>query len=281
MLFRPVLVLGILLTSLAFAEDPLPPSAESEPAVETSAPQSAEVEPATAETTTPSPASETPEKPRPKFSLNADTEALKLTDDIKVVRRQLAKNRMDPEANFLAAAAYSRTPNLAKAFDYIKNTKKILKAQKDFEFVDRTIGEYENLLQSRPNDPVILYRLAFGYYFKGYSMERYAEHYKNRPTGSADEFYDKARQTMQKVIELTPNDIWARNYLGYFMSDNGKDLSKAISVWKESIAIDSEHNAGAYLLLSQAYLKQGDLQNALVFGAKGLEIQQRMGMTLP
>lgn len=266
------LVLGIAVPSFA-EEETTTPSADT-----------TTIQTAPSETGSPAPSSTVTEKPKPakaKFSLNADEEALKLTDDIQVAEEQAAAHPNDPEANFLLAAAYSRSPYLDKAFNQIKKVKNILKAQKDFEFIDRKIGEYETLLSGKPNDPVILYRLAFAYYFKGYGMEKYPHHFKNAPTGNMADFYQKAQDTMRKVITVTPKDTWARNYLGYFVSDNGKDLSKAISIWQESLAINRDQNPGAYLLLSQAYLKQGDLQNAMIYGAKGLEVQQTMGMRLP
>lgn len=237
---------------------------------------------------TPPPASSAPvssaDKPgakKPMFSLNAESEALKLTDDIQIAKEQLRKHPNSTEAHFLMAAAYSRSPYLNKAFSHIKKAKNLLKAEKDFEFIDRAIQDYESLLQNSPNDPIILYRLAFIYYFKGYSLEKYPHHYKNGPSGNKEEFYQRARETMARVIEINPQDTWARNYLGYLTSDNGRNLAKAIPIWQESLAIDSEQNAGAYLLLSQAYFKQGNLKEALVYGAKGLEIQQKMGMLLP
>ncbi len=180
------------------------------------------------------------------------------------------------------AAAYSRSPYLEKAFNHIKKVKNMLKAKKDFEFIDRTIADYEDLLAGDPENPVILYRLAMGYYLKAYTVEKYPHHYKDAASlGDPKPFYEKAQKTMEKVIELNPKDIWARDYLGYLVSENGKDLTKGIPIWEESLKIDSENNPGAYLLLSQAYLKKGDLQNAVLYGAKGLEIKQRMGMTLP
>ncbi len=215
------------------------------------------------------------------FSLNAESEVLKLTDDIKTAKKQLSKHPNDPEAHFLMAAAYSRSPHLNRAFKHLKKAKELLETGKDFESIDQALNDYESLLQAEPDNPVIMYRLAFMYYFKAYSIEKYPHHYKNDPVGNKDEFYTKAVQAMNRVIELTPRDTWARNYLGYMVSDNGKDLSKAIAIWQESLNIDNETNAGAYLLLSQAYLKQGDLQNALMYGAKGLEVQQKTGMLLP
>lgn len=215
------------------------------------------------------------------FKLGTETEALKLTDDIALAKAQLRKHPNNPEAHFLMAAAYSRSPHLDKAFKHIRKVKQMLKEKKDFEFIDRTIAEYEDLQATNPDNPVLLYRLAMGYYFKGYSLERYPQHYKNTPTGDAKAYYQKAENAMRRVIELNPQDIWARNYLGYLVTENGRDLARAIKIWEESLAINRDQNAGAYLLLSQAYLQKGDLQNALIYGAKGLEVKHAMGMKLP
>jgi tetratricopeptide (TPR) repeat protein len=227
------------------------------------------------------PASSTTPKPKTGFKLSAESEALKMTDDIKTAKAQLKKHPDDAEAHFLMAAAYSRSPYLDKAFEEMKDVKKILRAKQDFEFIDRTLVQYEAMRENTPNDTVLLFRLAMAYYFKGYSMEKYPHHYKDAPVGDREAYYQKAQDTMSQVIALDPQDIWARDYLGYLVSENGKNLSKAISIWQESLAINSDQNPGAYLLLSQAYLQKGDLTNALIYGAKGLEIQQSMGMRLP
>lgn len=215
------------------------------------------------------------------IKLEAQQQVLKLTDDLKVAKAQLKANPEDPEANFLAAAAYSRTPQLDKAFKYMRKVKALLKANQDFEFIDRTIADYESLLSMAPNNPVVLYRLAMGYYFKGYSIEKYPHHFKLGPTGTPTAYYQKAEGAMRKVIDKNPYDIWARNYLGYLMTDNGRDLTRGIPVWQESLQVNDKENAGAYLLLSQAYLKAGDLVKALEYGARGLEQQQATGLTLP
>jgi tetratricopeptide (TPR) repeat protein len=220
-------------------------------------------------------------KPKTTFTMEADTEALQLTDDINTAKAQLEKHPDDPEAHFLMAAAYSRSPYLEEAFKEIKKTKNLLKEKKDFEFIDRTIHDYEGLLQSAPHNEVILYRLSMAYYFKAYSLEKYPQHYKNMPTGNASDFYQKARDAMSQVLALNPKDYWAKNYMGFLVSDNGKDLTKAIPIWKESLQIDKDHNPAAYLLLGQAYLQQGDVTNAMIYGAKGIAVQQAMGMTLP
>jgi len=240
--------------------------------------------PATTETAAPSetPNAQTPSTvAKPAYSFTTQRQALKMTDDIDTVEAQVQANADDPEAHFLAAAAYSRSPYLDKAFKHIKKVKEILKTKQDFEFIDRTLTEYEQLQVKSPNDPVVLYRLALAYYLKGYSVEKYPHHYKTAPVGSVQSYYEKARSTMGRVVELNPKDTWARNYMGYFISENGQNWEKAIPIWKESLAIDDQRNPGAYLMLGQAYLKLGDLGNGLLYHAKGIQVMQVMGMTLP
>lgn len=227
------------------------------------------------------PAASATVKPKKVMTLTAKKEALKLTDDIPTAKAQVAAHPDDPEAHFLLAVAYSRSPYLEQAFKEVKTVKNMLKVNKDFEFIDRTLVQYEDLYRNHPQDTVVMFRLAMGYYLKAYSLEKYPHHYANAPVGTAPEFYEKAKTVLNQIITLNPNDIWSRNYLGVIVSENGKELPKAISIWEESLNIDTQHNPGAYLLLSQAYLKQGDLQKALTYGAKGLEVKQAMGMTLP
>jgi len=218
---------------------------------------------------------------KPVFSMSADQEALKITNDVQTAKAQAEAHPDDPEAHFLYAAALSRSPYLMEAFQELKKTKEILKQKQDFEFIDRTLTSYNALVKADPDNTVLLYRVSLAYFLKGYSIEKYASHFKNVPTGTPQENYDKARVAMERVIELDPKDTAARNCLGYIVSNNGRDLTNAIKIWHESIAVDGENNPGAYLMLSQAYMKQGDLGKAMQYGAQGLVIKQRMGMTLP
>lgn len=256
-------LLGLLVShSVAWAADEAtPPLGTAQPTVSTETP----VTPAT----------------KPAYSFTTQKEALKMSDDLDTAQAQVASHPDDPEAHFLAAAAYSRSPYLEKAFKHIKKVKEILKTKQDFEFIDRTLTQYEQLRDKSPNDPVILYRMALAYYLKAYSVEKYPHHYKNGPVGSPQDYYEKARATMSRVVELNPQDTWARNYMGYFVSENGQNWEKAIPIWKESLAINEDHNPGAYLMLGQAYLKLGDLGNGLLYHAKGIQVMQVMGMTLP
>lgn len=287
-LFALSLVLGVHLSGWSAtinpvtAQEPPAPVAVPEAAAPSVSQPQAPVT-ATPETSQPEAAKTAAPKPakRAKISLSADKEALKITDDIETAKKQAEANPNDPEAHFLLAAAYSRSPYLEQAFQEIKKTKNLLKANKDFEFIDRTIPQYERLAKTNPDNATVLYRLAMAQYLKAYSLEKYPHHYKNTPTGTPQEFYTKAENTMRKVVEMDPKDTWARNYLGYLITENGKDLAKGIPVWEESLAIDSEKNPGAYLMLSQAYFKQGNLPLAAQYAAKGLAIKQAMGMTLP
>ncbi len=235
-----------------------------------SAPASTEAKKAT-----PSPAKAG--RKRAVFSMNAESEALKMTDDISTAKQQAKAHPDDPEAHFLLAAAYSKSPYLDKAVKEISKVKQMLKEKKDFEFIDRKLAEYQDLLQSRPNDSVILYRLALANFLKGYSVEKYPHHYKNGPTGSATSFYQQAQNYMNQVISLNPNDYYARNYLGYLVSNNGTNYARSIPIWEQSLKINDSDNVGAYLLLSEAYMKKGDLAKALMYGARGMEIRQRVG----
>jgi tetratricopeptide (TPR) repeat protein len=216
-----------------------------------------------------------------KLTMAAKKEVLKVTDDLALAEKQVAEHPEDPEAHFLLGAAYSRSPYLDRAFQHIKTTKELLKANKNFEFIDRTLAQYETMLSNEPNNSILMYRMAMMYYLKAYSLEKYPHHYKNGPTGVSSDFYDKAKTTIQHVIALSPNDIYARNYYGVMVSENGKDLPRALEIWKESLAIDSHENAGAYLLLSRAYMQKGDIMKSLSYGARGLEIQQKYGVSLP
>jgi len=200
-------------------------------------------------------------------------ETFLLTDDVDTAQAQVDKYPEDPEAYFLLAVAYSRTPYFEKAFQAAKKAKKLIKQSPEgYAKFDGKIGEYEKMRDANPDDTRVLYRLGFAYFMKGYALEK--NYIKDSPDTPA-KFYTLAEQHMRKVIALDPKDIWARNYLGYLLvdADENANLDKAIALWEESLAMNAE-NPGANFMLGQAYLKKGDLRKALQYGAKGLAARQ-------
>lgn len=214
------------------------------------------------------------------FVLDTGTQALNITNDIAVAEAQANAYPEDPEAQFLLAIAYSRSPYLEQAVKTIQKTKKMVKRHPEgYAVLDRLMGEYQDMLSYRSQDPLIYYRLAFGYYLKGYGIEK---GYIKKPESSATSYYDKAEAAMKRVISLDPGDIWARNYLGFLMVERQpqQNLDSAIRIWEDSIQVNPT-NPVALLMLGEASLKKGNLKQAVQYANRGLAVKAEMTGTPP
>lgn len=197
-------------------------------------------------------------------------EAFALSNDLDLAELQVKQNPNDAEAHFLMAVAYSRTPYVEKSLEALDKARKIARNSKEgFAVFDRKIAEYEKMLSLKPDDPLTLYRLGFGYYIRGYAVANgYIKDKKIRP----NQYYDKAEQTFRHLIIIDPADYSARNYLGYLLAERDPKVNynAAVQLWEESLTI-SQENPGAYMLLGQAAMLQGDLRQAVRYSGKALK----------
>jgi len=200
-------------------------------------------------------------------------EVYALSNDVESAEAQVKATPNDPEAHFLLAIAYSRTPYVEKALEELERSRRLArKSPEGFAMFDRKIAEYERMQLKTPNDPLLLYRLGFGYYMRGYAV---ANGYMPNLNGkSADGFYDQSEAAMKKLVALDSTDPYARNYLGFLLAERNpeKNYGQAVALWQESLQISPE-NPAAYMLLGQAALKKGDLKSAIEYTAQGLKIR--------
>lgn len=199
-------------------------------------------------------------------------EVLGMGEEVTQGEHRIKESPNDAEAHFLLALAYSRTPYLERALDELDLSRRIAKKSPEgFALFDRKIAEYEKLKSTGSPEPVLLYRLGFAYYVRGYAVEK---GYIKDKTKSVipNQFYDKAEQAFRQLVSVDSEDFWARNYLGYLLAERNPQAhyQEAVQLWRESLAI-SEENPGAYMLLGQAAMQQGDLRQAVVFSAKALK----------
>jgi tetratricopeptide (TPR) repeat protein len=205
------------------------------------------------------------------IELDTQQEALNITDDIGLAEAQVKAYPESPEAQLLLSIAYSRSPqHFEKAIRGLQRTKRLIKRSPEgYGTIEKLLTNYEEMLTYRPDDPKILYRLAFGYYLKGYLIEN---RYLQTPSESPEPLYDQAEVTMRRVFELEPTDIWARNYLGYLLVERKgeENLDQAIGLWEDSLKVSAD-NPGASLMLGEAYLKKGNLKKAMKYATKGFQ----------
>jgi Flp pilus assembly protein TadD len=196
--------------------------------------------------------------------------ALSITDDLQAVEQQVESHPDDPEAHFLMGVAYSRTPYVERALQELEKAKKLARQTPEgYGLFDRKIAEYERMQARQPDNPIILYRLAFGYYIRGYGA---AHGYIKNSEQPAAFYYDKAEVAFRHLMVIDPTDFSARNYLGYLLAEREPDKNyfAAVTLWQESLAITDE-NPGAYMLLGQAAMKKGNLRQAVEYSAKALK----------
>lgn len=197
-------------------------------------------------------------------------EAFGFSDDIDFAEAQVREHPEDPEAWFLMAVAYSRTPYVERALEALEKSKRLARKHPEgFGVFDRKIAEYEAMRGTRPDDPALLYRLAFGYYMRGYAV---AHRYIKQDPQPPAFYYDRAEAGFRHLLAVDPADFSAMNYLGYLLAerDPENNLQAAESLWRQSLAV-TEQNPGAYMLLGQAAMKRGDLREALQASAKALK----------
>lgn len=198
-----------------------------------------------------------------------------LTNDYAFLESQVNAHPDDPEARFLLAVAYSRTPYAERALEELDIARKLTRKSKEgFALFDRKIAEYERMLQKNPEDTLVIYRLGFAYYMRGYAVangyiKKPAQLLNNRPPNY---FYDQSEKTFRHLIEVDNTDISAMNYLGYLLAERAPETNynEAVSLWKRSIAVNRE-NPGAYMLLGQAEMKRGNLRQAIAYSALALQ----------
>lgn len=193
-----------------------------------------------------------------------------LTNDFTQAEAAVKANPNDPEARFLLAVAYSRTPYVERALEMLDQSRRLARKTKEgYGMFDRKIAEYERLLLQNPDDKLVLYRLAFGYYMRGYAV---ANGYMKDKTVSPDQYYQKAEQTFRHLADIDPTDISTLNYLGFLLAEKepDKNYDEAVALWQRSLQVNPD-NPGAYMLLGQAAMKKGHLRQAVEYSAKALE----------
>ena len=76
-----------------------------------------------------------------------------------------------------------------------------------------------------------------------------------------DEYFDRAVETFQRLLELEPNDAYALNYLGYMYADKGIRLIEAVALLEKAIALEPDNSA--FLdSIGWAYFRLGELAQA-------------------
>ena len=85
-----------------------------------------------------------------------------------------------------------------------------------------------------------------------------------------DEYFDRAVETFQRLLEIEPNDAYALNYLGYMYADKGVRLTEAVALLEKAIALEPDNSA--FLdSIGWAYFRLGELAQAEQYLQQALE----------
>ena len=113
---------------------------------------------------------------------------------------------------------------------------------------EAAIGKLERAAELEIDKGPVLFYLASSY-------EQAARHLDRM------DFFDRAVETFERLLEFNPNDSYALNYLGYMYADKGIRLEVAVDLLMRAISLEPENSA--FLdSLGWAYFRLGQLQQA-------------------
>lgn len=114
-------------------------------------------------------------KPGVPLTITTANETIKVTNDAKVARDQVANFPDSPEAHFVLAVALTRTSQVEEALKEVRNARKLSNQKGGAVYFDQMIQEYEKMLANYPEDNEVRYHLAWAYYMKAYVLARYSK----------------------------------------------------------------------------------------------------------
>ena len=212
------------------------------------------------------------------------------TDDIDEAEQQVADNPDNPEAYFMLAVTYSRTPFLEKAYMALNQAKKrVLKRPKQYGHLDELLQELQDALVYDSANKSLRYRLAMAYFAKGYGLEEGSipwtadlsstdpvlreEHASNK-TDAIRAYYRRAVGQLEQLAANDPQDFAARNYLAFLLIqlDEVANLPRATALLEESQRLMPD-NPAACVLLSEVYMKAKNLPKAMESLARGAAVR--------
>ena len=109
------------------------------------------------------------------LTITTANETIKVTNDAKIAREQVANFPDSPEAHFVLAVALTRTSQVEEALKEVRNARKLSNQKGGAVYFDQMIQEYEKMLANYPEDNEVRYHLAWAYYMKAYVLARYSK----------------------------------------------------------------------------------------------------------
>jgi len=147
-------------------------------------------------------------------------------------------NPEDPWAHFNLAITYAYMGKIEKGLSSLEKVDSL-----DNSFADKVISKFSELIQEKPEDWRIRFRLAFAYYFA-----------KDK---------DNALKELQEVATMLPigaKNAWAYGYMAVMYGEQ-KKWDKAVEYCRKGLAIEPKA-AAIHFALAQALKETGDFLGA-------------------
>ncbi|HEY9899179.1 MAG TPA: tetratricopeptide repeat protein [Pantanalinema sp.] len=180
--------------------------------------------------------------------------------ELEELQRRVDLDPKSPDVHFDLAMGLARTVKLESGYASLKKVIEL-----DPTYADKVIATYKPLVDQNKQNVEAFFRLAFGYYFKGWSLQQ-------ADPASAEGAQSKqlARTAFEAIIANDPKYVWGYNYLGYLIAESG-DLEKAVGLWRQAISV--EDNAVAHFLIGQAYMRQGKMAEGVMETATAMRMR--------
>lgn len=181
--------------------------------------------------------------------------------EIEQLQRRVDANPTDPDAHFDLAMGLGRTVKLESGYTELKKVHEL-----DSTYADKVIARYKPMVEQNKQNVEAHFRLAFGYFFKGYGYELDANAAKDDPAkaealrADSAKYKGMAKESFQTILEVDPKYVWAYNYLGFLWGADG-NLDQALTILKQGLSV--EDNAVGHFLIGQVYFKQGNVPGGL------------------
>jgi tetratricopeptide (TPR) repeat protein len=165
---------------------------------------------------------------------------------LDAARAQAQRTPESTDAHFELAMLYARTCFLEEGWESLKRVQTL-----DAGYADKVVERYGLATEADPYDLDARFRLAFGYYFQGKK--------------------DLAKQEIEHLAALTPQDPWPYNYLGFMVAEQNQ-LDLAQQHWQRALSLDP-NNAVAHYLMGQVHYRQGRFMQAAQALAKAVSLR--------
>lgn len=177
--------------------------------------------------------------------------------EIEALQRRVEAEPANPDAHFDLAMGLGRTVKLESGYTALKKVHDL-----DPTYADKVIARYKPMVEENKLNIEAQFRLAFGYFFKGYGFQLDADAAKGDPAkvdalrAESAKYKGMARTSFESILEVDPKYVWGYNYLGFLFGE-ANNLDQALTVLKKGLEV--EDNAVGHFLIGQIYIKQGNM----------------------